>query len=794
MMSEKIQTIGLMPDEPRQGGFGPKTFAAWSREPYQHPAAGWGATMSVGKVMVRAHEIYRGTRTMFTMNHPCVGYDCPGCAWPDDPKGIMLDICENGIKHAAAEMTPKRTTPDFFARHTVTELATWTDYDLEENGRLTDPMSYNPETDKYEPITWENAFQLIAEELHKLDNPNQASFYTSGRLSNEGSWVYQAFTREFGTNNQPDCSNMCHESTGRALGASIATGVGTVDLLDWEKCDALFVVGANSASNTPRMLTSLKEISKRGGKVVHINPLIEAGATKTIVPHEFLNMATFNATSISSMNLQVRLSGDMALFRGMAKCVFESDRAGNTKAIDYDFLKDYTKDFEAYREIVENTSWDYIVKESGLTEDQIREAGRIYLDADKSIIAWCLGLTQQEFAVDAIREIMNLLLIRGNIGRPGAGPSPIRGHSNVQGNRTCGINHHPDESLLAGLDKEFGITSPRERGWGTVDTVLHMNSGDIKVFMGLGGNFILAAPDTPYTAQGLNKCELTVQVSTKLNRSHLVHGKKALILPCLARSEKDIQKSGVQQVSTEDSMSWIQLGGGKNKPASDNLKSEIAIVCELARAVNPDSKIPWEDFRDNYDLIRDSMSRVLPNFFPDFNQNVRKKRGFRRPQPARERVFETKSGKAEFSLAELHDTVPEDENTLVLQTMRSHDQWNTTIYTNNDRYRGVSNIRECLFMNAEDMAKRGIKAGDAVDITATAKDGTKREAKAYHVIGYDIPRGCIAGYMPEMNVLIGTSDMSLQSEQPLMKSLHVTVVKSQVQKTQQVPETMEVQA
>lgn len=773
--STKI-TTGLMPNEPRQGGFGPRTDKKWSHVPYHHPAAGWGATKSVGNVVLKQHELWRGTKAMVTMNHPCKGFDCPGCAWPDDPNGIMLDICENGIKHATAEMTKKRTNAEFFAQHTLTELATWTDFNLEEQGRLTEPFVYDEKTDKYVPIAWENAYKLMAEELNKLDNPNKAAFYTSGRLSNEASYVYQAFAREFGTNNLPDCSNMCHESTGRALKASIATAVGTVDLRDWDECDALFVVGANSASNTPRMLTALADCHRRGAKVVHVNPLKEAGSTKTIVPHEFLSMATFHSTPIGDLDLQLRLSGDLALFRGIAKVVFEADKAGRDNALDRAFLTQYTKDFEAYRAIVEATSWEDLVRQSGLSEEKIREAGEIYLAADKTIIAWCLGLTQQEFAVDAIREIVNVLLLRGNIGRPGAGLSPIRGHSNVQGNRTCGIDHHPGEALLAALDKEFGIHSLREFGSGTVDVVMGMNTGAIEVFVGMGGNFVLAAPDTPFTAAGLNQCALTVQVSTKLNRSHIVHGKKALILPCLGRTERDEQTSGRQMVSCEDSMSWIQLSDGRNHPASKNLRSEVAIICQMARATLPNSPISWEAFNENYDMIRDSMARVLPGF-ENFNENVRLPRGFRRPQAARHRIFETPSGQAEFSLAPLHDTIPDDADMLVLQTMRSHDQWNTTIYSNDDRYRGIKNIRELVFMNAKDMKKRGIESGDLVDITATAKDGTTRSVSAFRAIGYELPRGCAAGYMPEMNVLIAACDFSAQSDQPLMKSLQVRIDK-----------------
>ncbi|GAA4384205.1 FdhF/YdeP family oxidoreductase [Tsukamurella soli] len=762
---------GLMPDVPRQGGFGPLTDGAWSSKPYHHAAASWGAAQSVGRILLRQRELGRGTHSMFVMNHP-TGYDCPGCAWPDDTK-LTLDFCENGVKHVTWEMTPKRVRPEFFQTHSVTELADWTDYDLENQGRLTEPMVYDPDTDHYEPISWQAAFDLIGAELRALDDPNQASFYTSGRLSNEATFLYQLLAREYGTNNLPDCSNMCHEASGRALTASIGTGKGTCDLADWEEADALFILGVNAASNAPRMLTALADATRRGATVVHINPLVEVGSTKTIVPHEMVDMALFKATATSKMNIQVRPGGDLALLRGMATVVFEAAETDPT-ALDQTFLTDYTAEFEAYRALVAATSWAEITEQAGLPEAEIRRAGEIYLKSEKTIISWCLGVTQHEHGVDSAREIVNLLLLRGNIGRPGAGPSPVRGHSNVQGNRTCGIDHRPSETFLARLDEVCGITSPRQHGLDTVTTVEGMHDGSVKVFVGMGGDFVMAAPDTTHTAAGLRSCELTVQVSTKLNRSHLVHGHKAVILPCLGRTEKDLRAAGPQGVTVEDAMSMVHISVGKRRPASANLLSEPAIIAGIAAATLPNSATPWQWYVEDYDRIRDVMARVLPGF-DGFNDLIKPRGGFRIPQPARQRVFLTPSGRAEFSLAPLPDVIPTDSDVLVLQTMRSHDQWNTTIYSNNDRYRGIRNLRELIFLNEADMAARGLTEGDFVDITATSKDGSLRTVRRFRALRYDLPKGSAAGYMPEMNALIGIADYSTQSDQPLMKNVQVRV-------------------
>ncbi|OXR42534.1 putative oxidoreductase [Nocardia cerradoensis] len=739
--------------------------------PYDHPAAGWGAAKSVTRFLAREREGIDGPRAILKMNHENGGFDCPGCAWPDDMKGLHLDICENGIKHVAWEMTHKRVGREFFAAHTVSELSEWSEFELEDQGRLTEPMTYDPDTDRYVPISWPDAFELVGRTLRETD-PNAAAFYTSGRLGNEATFLYQLMARELGTNNLPDCSNMCHEASGRALQAALGTGKGTVDLADWETTDALFILGVNAASNAPRMLTSLVEAHKRGARIVHVNPLVEAAARRAIIPHDFAQMATFRATPTSSLNLQPRIGGDMALIRGIAKAVLEESHS-NPKAVDAEFIQRYTAGIDDYRAVCESTSWSDIERQSGVAVGDIRAAARIYTDADRSIVSWCLGVTQHEHGVDTVREIVNLLLLRGNLGREGAGPSPVRGHSNVQGNRTCGIDHRPTAEFLDRLARVCRIDPPRRHGLDTVATIDAMNAGRVRVFVGMGGNFALAAPDTAYTFAGLRRCDLTVQVSTKLNRSHLVHGARALILPCLGRTERDEQRGGLQETSVEDSMSMVHLSKGMKKPASPHLRSEPAIIAGIARAALPHSATPWEFYVEDYDRIRDTMAEVLDGF-EDFNRRVRLPLGFRIRQPARELVFRTPTGRAEFSAAALPD-LDRAPGTLTLATMRSHDQWNTTIYSDNDRYRGVRNLRTLIFMNADDMRERGLALFDEVDITSIARDGSTRMVRNYKVVPYDIPPGCAAGYMPDLNVLCAIGDYSTQSDQPIMKNLTVTV-------------------
>jgi molybdopterin-dependent oxidoreductase alpha subunit len=762
-------------------GCGPNAPGRFSQEDYHHPAAAWGAAKSVGFVLLEQRELIEGTRAVFRMNHENGGFDCPGCAWPDDRKGLHMDICENGIKHVTWEMTRKRVIREFFAAHTVTELMNWSDFALEDEGRLTEPMVYNAATDRYEPISWPDAFGLMGRKLRDLASPNQASFYTSGRLSNEATFLYQLFAREFGTNNLPDCSNMCHEASGRALTAALGTGKGTVDLVDWQKADAIFIIGVNAATNAPRMLTALADgVKKRGLKVVHINPLVEAAATRAITPHEILSMMLFRATPTSTLNLQPRIAGDMALLRGIGKHLLEAAQT-DPNAIDSLFIEHHTAGFAEYRTACEAVTWEHLEHQSGVPVEQIRAAAEIYRQSRSCVISWCLGITQQDHGVDTIREIVNVLLLRGNIGREGAGPCPVRGHSNVQGNRTCGIDHRPSEAWLSQLDAACGIKSPRAHGLDTVHTIKAMHDGDVKVFLGMGGNFAMATPDRDFTFEALRRCELTVHVNTKLNRSHLVHGREALILPCLGRTEKDHQRSGLQQVTVEDSMSMVHLSVGMKEPASPHLLSEPAIIAGIARATLPQSHTPWEEYTADYDLIRDKMAESIAGF-EAFNRRVRQPLGFRLSQPARELVFRTDTGRANFSAAPLPDVcLPPDR--LMLGTMRSHDQFNTTIYSDNDRYRGVKNLRTLLLMNEDDMRERGLAEFALIDITSYAKDGSTRSLKGYRAVRYNIPRGCAAGYMPELNVLCPIDDYSAQSDQPLMKHLVIEVRASRVANT-----------
>ncbi len=762
--------LGAVPGVPALGR-GPAPDGDYSRHEYHHPAAGWGAARSVGKVLERAGEPLEGFQALFLMNHEDGGFDCPGCAWPDDPTGLRLDICENGVKHATWELAPATADREFFAAHTVGELAAWSDYDLEAVGRLAEPLSYDPATDTYVQISWEDAFALVGATLRGLESPDQASFYTSGRLSNEATFLYQLWVREFGTNNLPDCSNMCHEASGRALTAAIGTGKGTVDLHDWEAADAIWLMADNAATNAPRMLTWLAEADRRGAQLVHINPLIEAASRRTIVPHELVDMATFHTTEIGTLNVQVRIGGDLALLRGVAKAVFEAADK-DPDVLDREFIEQYTHGIDDYRALVAASPWPDLVCDAGVDEREIRRLADSYTASQRVIIAWCLGLTQHEHGVDTVREIVNLLLLRGNIGREGAGPCPIRGHSNVQGNRTCGIDHRPGEPFLDRLAEVCGFEPPREHGLGTVATIEGMKSGDVKVFVALGGNFALATPDLPYTFEALRNCELTVQVSTKLNRSHIVHGKRALILPCLGRTDRDHQASGEQGITVEDSMSMVHISYGMKEPASPQLRSECAILAGMAEATLPQSKTPWQDYADDYDRIRNTMAQVLDGF-EDFNTRARHPHGFRIAQPARERVFQTPSGRAEFSLAPLPDDVDPGDGRLMLATIRSHDQFNTTIYSNDDRYRGLKGLRTVVFMNDDDMRDRGLREFDLVDITSFSKDGTERTVHGYRAVRYEIPPGCAAGYMPELNVLCGIADFSTQSEQPLTKHLVV---------------------
>jgi molybdopterin-dependent oxidoreductase alpha subunit len=769
--------LGSVPGVPAAGR-GPAQDGDFSRHEYQHPAAGWGAARSVGEVLEKSRTPAEGVRALFVMNQEDGGFDCPGCAWPDDPSGLHLDICENGVKHVTWELTRKQAGREFFAAHTVTELAGWSDYDLEDAGRLSEPMRYDPASDRYQPVSWEDAFELAGRTLRGLSSPHQAAFYTSGRLSNEATFLYQLWVREFGTNNLPDCSNMCHEASGVAMTAALGTGKGTVDLRDWEAADAIWLMGDNAATNAPRMLTWLAEADRRGAALVHINPLIEAASRRTIVPHEMADMATFRTTKVGTRNVQVRIGGDMALLRGVAKAVFEA-ASSDPGALDGEFLERYTQGLQEYEELCQATPWSQLELASGVPESAIRELAGSYLKSRRVIIAWCLGVTQHENGVDVVREIINVLLLRGNIGREGAGPCPVRGHSNVQGNRTCGIDNRPGKQFLDRLAEVCHIDPPREAGLDVVETLKAMHDGTVKVLVSLGGNLALAAPDTQYTFEAFRACELTVHVATKLNRSHIVHGQQALILPCLARTDRDRQAGGDQGVSVEDAMSMVHISRGMKEPVSPHLRSECAILAGLAQATLEGSDTPWHWYAEDYDRIRDTMSQVLDGF-EDFNERVRHPHGFRITQPARERGFQTPSGRAEFSTATLPDDAEPRDGRLLLATLRSHDQFNTTIYSNNDRYRGLKGLRTVVFMNAGDMSDRGLGEFDLVDIASFSKDGSKRAVHGYRAVSYDVPRGCAAGYMPELNVLCGIADYSAASGQPITKHLGVEVTPSRL--------------
>ncbi|MGH3275100.1 MAG: FdhF/YdeP family oxidoreductase, partial [Streptosporangiaceae bacterium] len=570
-----------------------------------------------------------------------------------------------------------------------------------------------------------------------------------------------------------DCSNMCHEASGVALTAALGTGKGTVDLRDWAAADAIWLMGDNAATNAPRMLTWLADADQRGARLIHINPLIEAASRRTIVPHELADMATFHTTRIGTMNAQVRIGGDMALMRGVAKAVLEAAEK-DPGVLDREFIERYTHGFDQYAALLTSTPWSELVEGSGISEPDIRNLAASYIQSERVIIAWCLGITQHEHGVGTVREIVSLLALRGNLGREGAGPCPIRGHSNVQGNRTWGINHRPPKEFLDRLAEVCGFDPPREHGLGVVATIHAMRRGEVKVFVAMGGNFALATPDLPYTFEALRSCELTVQVSTKLNRSHLVHGKRALILPCLGRTEKDRQASGEQGITVEDAMSMVHISFGMKEPVSPRLRSESAILAGLARAALPASKTTWEAYASNYDRIRDTMALVLDGF-EDFNARARHPHGFRIRQLACDRVFRTPSARAEFSAAPLPDDIDPGDGRLMLATIRSHDQFNTTIYSNNDRYRGLRGLRTVIFMNSGDMRDRGIEEFGLIDVKSFSRDGTDRAVYGYRAVAYEVPPGCAAGYMPELNVLCGIADVSTQSDQPMTKHLVVEV-------------------
>ncbi|MBA8962029.1 formate dehydrogenase major subunit [Rhodococcus percolatus] len=719
----------------------------------------------------------RTARTLMKLNQR-EGFDCPGCAWPETPGHRKhAEFCENGAKAVAEEATTRTVTPEFFAAHSVSDLLGRTEFWLGQQGRLTHPMVLLPGASHYEPIGWDAAFAMIAGELRALTSPHEAVFYTSGRTSNEAAFVYQLMIRAFGTNNLPDCSNMCHESSGSALVETIGIGKGSVSVPDLENADLILIAGQNPGTNHPRMLSTLEKAKANGAKVIAINPLPEAGLLRFKDPQK-VHGVVGDGVQIADEFLQIRIGGDQALFQGLAKLVLDAEDAAPGTVLDHDFLREHCAGFDDYAaHLRRSVDMDTVIAATGLTLAQIQQTAEALIASTKTIICWAMGLTQQTHGVATIQDAVALLLMRGMIGKPGAGVCPVRGHSNVQGDRTMGIWEKMPESFLAALDAEFGIRSPREHGLDAVDSIRAMRDGTASVFIGMGGNFVSATPDTDTTEAALRGCALTVQVSTKLNRSHLVTGRTALILPSLGRTDKDVQSGKKQQVTVEDSMSMVHLSRGSLTPAGDHLRSEVAIVCGLAQALfGPDHSVPWAEFTADYDRIRDSIARVIPGF-EDFNTKVRGPDGFGLPHPPRdERRFVTDTGKANFVVNDLH-WLPVPQGKLILQTMRSHDQYNTTIYGLDDRYRGVKGGRRVLFIAAEDIAALGYADGDRVDLISewTTPDGTVQERRAddFRLVPYPTPVGNVAAYYPETNPLIPLDHVARTSNTPVSKAITI---------------------
>jgi molybdopterin-dependent oxidoreductase alpha subunit len=740
--------------------------------PVSKVAGGIPSIVATAKAAWNEMGVTRGFRTLLKLNQK-TGFDCPGCAWPEpDGERSHAEFCENGAKHVADEATTKRVTPEFFRNWSVADLTAQSDYWLGKQGRITHPMVLRSGATNYEALSWDDAFALIAGELNSLRDPNEAIFYTSGRTSNEAAFLYQLFVRLFGTNNLPDCSNMCHESSGSALGETIGVGKGTVTLEDFDHAQAIFVIGQNPGTNHPRMLSALQKAKQNGCKLVHINPLPEVGMTQFKHPQDVFSWIG-KGTTLADLFLQVRINGDVALLKGIIKNVFEEEGLRPGQVLDHDFIKTYTDGFEEFAVAINTVSWDDIVKQSGVSREQIEEAGRIFIDSERTIFCWAMGLTQHKNAVANIQEIVNLMLCRGQIGKRGAGLCPVRGHSNVQGDRTMGIWERPTDSFLEKLGKEFSFEPPRHHGYDTVKAIAAMHAGKARVFFALGGNFLSATPDTEYTAAALRRCSLTVHVSTKLNRAHLITGQQALILPCLGRTETDLQSSGPQFVTTENSMAVVQASRGFLKPASNELLSEPAIVGRLAMAtLGTRSNINWEAHIADYDLIREHIERVVPGF-DDYNLRVRQPGGFHLPSPPRQRIFNTPSGRAGFTVHELpcHDLQP---NQYLMMTMRSHDQFNTSIYGLDDRYRGIHNGRRVVFLNPDDVRSAGLSEGQTVDLISHFA-GEERVARKFVVVPYSIPQRCAATYFPETNVLVPLGSVADKSNTPASKSVVISI-------------------
>ncbi|GAA2416993.1 FdhF/YdeP family oxidoreductase [Actinomadura vinacea] len=700
------------------------------------------------------------------------GFDCPGCAWPEGDKRHLAEFCENGAKAVAEEATTRRITREFFARHPVAELAERSDHWLGQQGRLTEPMIKRAGSGHYEPVSWDEALGLLATELNALGSPDEALFYTSGRTSNEAAFAYQLFVRSFGTNNLPDCSNMCHESSGSALNETIGIGKGSVLLDDLPQADLIFVVGQNPGTNHPRMLSALEEAKKAGARIVAVNPLPEAGLMRFKNPQRPSGVAG-RGTPLADRFLQIRLNGDLALFQALNRLLVEKD------AVDHAFLDEHTAGYEAFERHLTALDWEDVLEATGLTRADIDAVLGDVLDAERIVVCWAMGLTQHRNAVPTIREVVNFLLLRGNIGRPGAGVCPVRGHSNVQGDRTMGIFERPAAAFLDALAAEFSFDPPREHGLDTVGAIRAMRDGEAKVFLGMGGNFVRATPDSAVTEAAMRSCRLTAHVSTKLNRSHAVTGEQALILPALGRTERDEQAAGPQFVSVEDSMGMVHASRGRLAPASPELLSEVSIVCRLARATLPGSGVDWAAMERDYDVIRDHVSRVVPGF-ERYNERIREPAGFTLPHaPRDERRFPTATGKANLTVNGL-EVLRVPEGRLLLQTVRSHDQYNTTVYGMDDRYRGVKAGRRVVFVNPGDLGALGLADGATVDLVSEWSDGVERRAPAFRVVAYPTARGCAAAYFPETNVLVPLDSTADISNTPTSKSIVVRLEPAEI--------------
>lgn len=739
-------------------------------------AAGIPAVVSSVKHVFGAMDVFRGMKALLALNQKG-GFDCPSCAWPDpdDDRSRIAEYCENGAKAVAEEATSKRLTASFFAENSVVELAELTDYEIGKKGRIAEPMFLPEGATHYQPIGWDQAFSLIAHHLNALDHPDEAIFYTSGRTSNEAAFLYQLFIREYGTNNMPDCSNMCHESSGVALSESVGIGKGSVKLEDFYEAEVIIILGQNPGTNHPRMLTALQKAKANGALIISVNPLPETGLMGFNNPQKAKGILGIDST-LTDLFLQVRLNGDMALLQAIQALLLEEEERNPGTVFDHAFINEHTIGYEAFAAHLRSRDVSALAADSGIPEDQVREAAHLLKDKKKIIACWAMGLTQHRNAVDTIKEVINLLLLKGSIGKPGAGTCPVRGHSNVQGDRTMGIYEKFSPALSQKLKERYGFTPPQKDGYDTVEAIRAMHEGKGKVFFAMGGNFLSATPDTLYTAEALRRCRLTVHVSTKLNRSHLVHGREAIILPCLGRSDEDRTGGELQFVSCENSMGVVQMSKGNLKPVSTTLMSEPAIVCRLAQAtLGSRSLVNWKRYLSHYDHIRNDIEQVIPGF-DDYNRRVREPGGFYLPNSAREGWFNTTSRKAHFNVAEpLRHELAEGE--LMMMTIRSHDQFNTTIYGLDDRYRGVHNERRVIFMNQGDVNDQGLKGGDIVDLY-NYDDGVERVARKFIIVPFAIPKRCTATYFPETNVLVPIGSVAEKSNTPVSKLVVIRVRKT----------------